>query len=129
MSRRLGTGILLVSLLWALKLAYLRTRSPFFGPLFSPGTGIEALFMAAGAALPVVAQIRTRRRYQKADSMYTMIEGEWDEVMDVVKRATEAVAAKAPRVQLVLKADIWPDIQHPLDGKIAVLEQRIADTA
>lgn len=64
----------------------------------------------------------------RSDSMYTMIEGEWDEVMDVVRRATEAVAAKTPRVQLVLKADIWPSMHQPLDGKIALLEQRIADT-
>lgn len=64
----------------------------------------------------------------RSDSMYTMVEGEWDEVMDVVKRATEAVVAKAPRVQLVLKADIWPGMNQPLDGKIALLEQRITGT-
>ncbi|MFE1172780.1 MTH1187 family thiamine-binding protein [Streptomyces sp. NPDC058773] len=64
----------------------------------------------------------------RSDSMYTMIEGEWDEVMAVVKGATEAVAAKAPRVQLVVKADIWPGMAHPLDGKIELLEQRITDT-
>ncbi|MGK5630905.1 thiamine-binding protein [Streptomyces sp. URMC 123] len=63
----------------------------------------------------------------RSDSMYTMIEGEWDEVMDVVRRAAEAVAAKAPRVQLVLKADLWPGMDRPLDGKIALLEQRVAD--
>ncbi|GAA2330950.1 MULTISPECIES: MTH1187 family thiamine-binding protein [Streptomyces] len=63
----------------------------------------------------------------RSDSMYTMVEGEWDEVMDVVKRATEAVAAKAPRVQLILKADLWPAMTNPLDGKIALLEQRITE--
>ncbi|MEU6332489.1 MTH1187 family thiamine-binding protein [Streptomyces sp. NPDC047049] len=63
----------------------------------------------------------------RSDSMYTMIEGEWDEVMDVIKRATEAVSAKSPRVQLSIKADIWPDMPNPLDGKIGLLEQRIAD--
>ncbi|WP_406480199.1 MTH1187 family thiamine-binding protein [Streptomyces platensis] len=65
----------------------------------------------------------------RSDSMYTMIEGDWDEVMDVVKRAAEAVAAKAPRVQLVLKADLWPGMPHPLDGKIELLERRITPTA
>ncbi|MFD3515808.1 MTH1187 family thiamine-binding protein [Streptomyces sp. NPDC058657] len=63
----------------------------------------------------------------RSDSMYTMVEGEWDEFMDVVKRATEAVAAKAPRVQLILKADLWPGMANPLDGKIALLEQRITE--
>ena len=40
-------------------------------------------------------------------SMFTTIEAEtWDEGMAVVKRAVEAVQARAPRVSLVLKADI-----------------------
>ncbi|MEV5594355.1 MAB_1171c family putative transporter [Streptomyces sp. NPDC052496] len=56
--RLFGTGILLASLLWVLKLCYLQTRSPVFGPLFSPVTGVEALFIAAGVALPVLAGIQ-----------------------------------------------------------------------
>ncbi|MFH8406266.1 MAB_1171c family putative transporter [Streptomyces sp. NPDC018019] len=56
--RLFGTGILLASLLWVLKLGYLFTRSPVFSPLFSPVTGVEALFIAAGVALPLVAGAR-----------------------------------------------------------------------
>ncbi|WP_424889437.1 thiamine-binding protein [Streptomyces sp. XH2] len=63
----------------------------------------------------------------RSDSMYTMIEGEWDEVMDVVRRATEAVAARAPRVQLVLKADVWPGRPGLLDGKISAFERHMDD--
>ncbi|MFF7726909.1 MTH1187 family thiamine-binding protein [Streptomyces sp. NPDC008001] len=62
----------------------------------------------------------------RSDSMYTMIEGEWEEVMDVVRRATEAVAARAPRVQLVLKADLWPEMPGLLDGKISTFAQHVA---
>ncbi|KOT56208.1 hypothetical protein ADK43_24135 [Streptomyces rimosus subsp. rimosus] len=65
----------------------------------------------------------------RSDSMYTMIEGDWDEVMDVVKRATEAVAARVPRVQVSIRADVWPGMDRPLDGKIAMLEQRVAQNA
>ncbi|KOG66840.1 hypothetical protein ADK76_01050 [Streptomyces griseoflavus] len=65
----------------------------------------------------------------RSDSMYTMIEGDWDEVMDVVKRATETVAARVPRVQVSIKADVWPGMDRPLDGKIAMLEQRVAQNA
>lgn len=64
----------------------------------------------------------------RSDSMYTMIEGEWDEVMSVIRRATEAVALKAPRVQVSIKADVWPDMPAPLDNKIALLEQHVATT-
>src|SRR6059058_1808053 len=56
------------------------------------------------------------------DSMFTTIEGEWDEVFDVVKRATEAVGRYGTRVSLVLKADIRPGRTGELDGKIERLE-------
>ncbi|MEV6902935.1 thiamine-binding protein [Amycolatopsis sp. NPDC051372] len=41
-------------------------------------------------------------------SMFTEIEGEWDEVMAVVKQAVLAAGEGSPRVGLVLKADIRP---------------------
>src|SRR5271156_3820975 len=44
------------------------------------------------------------------DAMFTTIEGEWDEVMAVVKQAVDAVAARAPRVSLVIKADLRPGV-------------------
>ncbi|MGW2413168.1 MAB_1171c family putative transporter [Streptomyces tubercidicus] len=64
--RLFGTGLLLASLLWILKLAYLHTRSAACASLFSPVTGVEALFLATGAALPVLSRIRTHRQHQKA---------------------------------------------------------------
>nr|WP_202487889.1 thiamine-binding protein [Streptomyces sp. SID8354] len=64
----------------------------------------------------------------RSDSMYTMIEGEWDEVMSVIKRATEAVALKAPRVQVSIKVDVWPNMPDPLNNKIALLEERISES-
>ncbi|AJT61744.1 hypothetical protein T261_08963 [Streptomyces lydicus] len=64
--RLFGTGMLLADLLWVLKLAYLQTRSAAFAPLFSPVTGVEALFMAVGMALPVVTQLHDRRRDGKS---------------------------------------------------------------
>ena len=51
------------------------------------------------------------------DSMFTTIEGEWDEVFDVVKRATEAVGPYGSRVSLVIKADIRPGYTGELTGK------------
>ena len=45
--------------------------------------------------------------------MFTNIEGEWDEVMAVVKRAVDVVAEVSPRVGLVLKADIRPGLRRP----------------
>ena len=62
------------------------------------------------------------------DAMFTSIEGEWDEVMAVVKAAVEAVAAKAPRVSVVLKADIRAGVTGGLSAKVASVEAKLADS-
>lgn len=59
--------------------------------------------------------------------MFTEIEGEWDEVLDVVKRATEAAAACGSRVSLVLKADIRPGFTGELDAKLERLAAHLDD--
>jgi len=69
-----------------------------------------------------VAIVRASGLPNSTDSMFTTIEGEWDEVFDVVKRATEAVQAFGPRVSLVLKADIRPGHTGELTGKVERLE-------
>ena len=57
------------------------------------------------------------------DAMFTSVEGDWDEVMDVVKRAVDAVAVRAPRVSLVLKADIRPGVTDGLTAKVETVER------
>ncbi len=47
--------------------------------------------------------------------------------MDVVKRAVEAVAARAPRVSLVLKADIRPGRTGQLTAKVARVDELLAE--
>ena len=59
-------------------------------------------------------------------SMFTTIEGEWDECMDVIRRATEAVGEHGPRVSLVIKADIRPGHDHgEIEGKVQRLNAAI----
>jgi uncharacterized protein (TIGR00106 family) len=63
----------------------------------------------------------------RTDAMFTSIEGaDWDEVMDVVKRAVAAVEARAPRVSLVLKADIRPGVTDGLTSKVETVERYLA---
>ena len=64
----------------------------------------------------------------RTTSMFTELEGEWDEVFDVVRRATEAVMPYGSRVSLVLKADIRPGFTGELDGKIERLERALGAT-
>jgi len=59
----------------------------------------------------------------RTDAMFTSVEGEWDEVMQVVKQAAEAVAARAPRVSMVLKADMRPGVTDGLTTKVAAIER------
>ena len=77
---------------------------------------------AVAAAVEVV---RASGLPNRTDSMFTTIEGDWDEVFDVVKRATEAVGAYGNRVSLVLKADIRPGHTGELTGKVDRLEQAL----
>jgi uncharacterized protein YqgV (UPF0045/DUF77 family) len=58
----------------------------------------------------------------QTDSMFTTIEGDWDEVFSVVKSATDAVGAFGSRVSLVLKADIRPGHSGEMSGKVERLE-------
>ena len=85
------------------------------------GTGDE---LSAEVA-EVVRVIRESGLPSRTTSMFTEIEGEWDEVFDVVKRATQAVLPFGSRVSLVLKADIRPGWTGELDGKIERLEAAI----
>jgi len=62
----------------------------------------------------------------ETNSMFTNIEGEWDEVMAVVKAAVEAVAAVAPRVSLVLKADLRAGAVDAMHAKLVTLEEELA---
>ncbi|MBD7949546.1 MTH1187 family thiamine-binding protein [Oerskovia sp. NPDC056781] len=78
------------------------------------------------AVAEAVRIVRASGLPNRTTSMFTEIEGEWDEVMDVVKRATEAVGAGGHRVSLVLKADIRPGRTGELTGKVERVEERLA---
>ena len=60
------------------------------------------------AVAAAVRVVRESGLPHETNAMFTNIEGEWDEVMAVVKRAVDVVAEVSPRVGLVLKADIRP---------------------
>ncbi|HYI58725.1 MAG TPA: MTH1187 family thiamine-binding protein [Microlunatus sp.] len=78
------------------------------------------------AVTEAVRIVRESGLPNETTSMFTTIEGEWDEVMEVVKRATEAVAAHAPRTSLVLKADIRPGYTDMLHAKVRRVEDALA---
>ena len=92
----------------------------------SPSTGDET----GGVSEAVAAAVRVVRESglpHETNAMFTNVEGEWDEVMAVVKRAVDAVTAVSPRVGLVLKADIRPGWDGELTAKVERLERALED--
>ena len=71
----------------------------------SPSGGDETGGVSAAVA-DAVRVIRESGLPNETNAMFTNIEGEWDEVMAVVKQAVFTVAEQSPRVGLVLKADL-----------------------
>lgn len=82
----------------------------------------------AGVSEAVAEAVRVVRESglpHETTSMFTTVEGEWDEVMDVVRRATEAVSKRAPRTSLVIKADIRPGRTNQLEEKVRSIDRRL----
>lgn len=78
------------------------------------------------AVADAVAIVRASGLPHQTGPMFTTIEGEWDECMDVIRRATEAVGKHGPRVSLVIKADIRPGHDHgEIEGKVQRLNAAI----
>jgi len=91
----------------------------------APAGGESDSVSAAVAA--AVRVVRESGLPCETNAMFTNIEGEWDEVMAVVKQAVDVVAASAPRVSLVLKADIRPGYTGQLTAKVERVEQHLAE--
>ncbi|AGS34633.1 hypothetical protein B841_05800 [Corynebacterium maris DSM 45190] len=79
------------------------------------------------AVAEAVRIVRDSGLPNETNAMFTLVEGEWDEVFDVVKRATEAVMAVSPRVSLVVKADIRPGYPNQLSQKVDSLEEHFPE--
>jgi len=92
----------------------------------APTSGADESGSVHEAVAAAVKVVRESGLPNHTSSMFTELEGEWDEVFDVVKRATEAVAAFSPRVSLVLKADIRPGYTGQLTAKVERVEAALA---
>jgi uncharacterized protein YqgV (UPF0045/DUF77 family) len=86
------------------------------------GTGDSVTSAVADA----VAVVRASGLPNRTDAMFTTIEGEWDECLEVVRRACLAAGRHGDRVSLILKADIWRGRTGELDAKLERLEAAVA---
>jgi uncharacterized protein (TIGR00106 family) len=79
------------------------------------------------AVADAIRVVRASGLPNETNAMFTNLEGEWDEVMAVVKQAVDAVLAHSDRVSLVLKADIRPGHTGQLTAKVERVNQRLED--
>jgi len=92
----------------------------------APATSDESGGVAEAVAAAVKV-VRDSGLPNETNAMFTNIEGEWDEVMAVIKQAVDVVSAHSPRVGLVLKADIRPGFTGELTAKVQRVEQALGD--
>ena len=74
------------------------------------------------AVADAIRVVRESGLPNETNAMFTNVEGDWDEVMAVIKRAVDVVAEHSPRVSLVLKADIRAGRTGMLTDKVATVE-------
>jgi uncharacterized protein (TIGR00106 family) len=63
----------------------------------------------------------------ETNAMFTNVEGDWDEVMALIKRCVDAVADVAPRVSVVIKVDHRPGRTGTLTTKVESLEEKLGE--
>ena len=60
--------------------------------------------------------------------MGTCLEGEWDEVMAVVKQCMEKMESDCNRVSVSIKMDVRKGVQNRMLGKLASIEDKLGRT-
>lgn len=81
----------------------------------------------AAEVAEVVKVIRESGLPNKTYSMFTEIEGEWDEVMRVVRDATFVLAQKGIRTEVILKADVRPGFENMMEQKVQRVDAILED--
>lgn len=89
----------------------------------SPQTSDQPDGSVSQVVAAAVKVVRESGLPNETTSMFTTVEGEWEEVMAVVKRCVDAVAERTPRISLVMKADIRPGHTGQLTAKVERIEK------
>jgi uncharacterized protein (TIGR00106 family) len=91
---------------------------------------ITPLGIGTSVSDPVAAAVRLVRESglpNETNAMFTNVEGDWDDVMALIKQCVMTVADVAPRVSVVIKLDHRPGVEDALRGKVATIEEKLAD--
>ncbi len=88
-------------------------------------TPLGARESVSGAVADAVRIVRESGLANETNAMFTNVEGEWDDVMALLKRCVDAVAAHAPRVSVVVKIDHRPGAADMLHAKVEAVEAHL----
>jgi uncharacterized protein (TIGR00106 family) len=69
-----------------------------------------------------VGIVRASGLRSETNAMFTNVEGDWDEVMGVIRQCVDHVATVAPRVSVVVKLDHRPGMADALAHKNARID-------
>ena len=81
----------------------------------------------SGAVADAVRIVRSSGLPNETNAMFTNVEGEWDEVIALLKQCVDAVATEAPRVSIVVKIDYRPGAHDQMHEKVAAIETRLSE--
>lgn len=87
--------------------------------------GVDDSGSVSAAVAAAIAVVRESGLPNRTDSMFTTLEGDWDECMAVVKQCCDVVGRYGSRVSLVLKADIRPGHSGEITGKVERVESAL----
>lgn len=82
-----------------------------------------------GLVAKAIAVLRASGLSVETNSMFTNIEGDWDDVMAAIKAAVDILAEDVARVSVVVKIDHRPGVENAMVEKVASITQRLAPGA
>ncbi|MDZ7677351.1 MAG: MTH1187 family thiamine-binding protein [Acidimicrobiales bacterium] len=88
----------------------------------TPLGGDESVSAAVAEAVRLV---RDSGLPNETNAMFTNVEGDWDEVMGLIKTCVDTVSESAPRVSVVIKVDHRPGVTDGLTSKVASVEAHL----
>ncbi|HVM52408.1 MAG TPA: MTH1187 family thiamine-binding protein [Acidimicrobiales bacterium] len=89
----------------------------------TPLGGSDSVSAQVAAAVRIV---RESGLPNETNAMFTNVEGDWDDVMALIKRCVDEVATAAPRVSVVIKVDHRPGVSDALHAKVSSVERHLA---
>ena len=88
----------------------------------TPMGGSESVGAAVAECVRIV---RASGLPHETNAMFTNVEGEWDEVMGVVRACVDRAAEHAPRVSVTMKIDHRPGVADQLRRKVESVERHL----